>query len=147
MSVYNSYDGVPVTGNPEIFTDLLRKRLGFKGYVYSDWGAVQMLYSFHKVARTRLDAAEMALKAGIDLEAPSPWAYSELDSLVKLGRVKIAAIDQAVSRILYVKFISGLFEHPFVDVTKIDENIHLPEHIALSKKMADESIVLLKNKE
>ena len=145
MSVYNSYDGVPVTGNPEIFTDLLRKRLGFKGYVYSDWGAVRLLNSFHKVAKTRLDAAEMALNAGIDLEAPSPWAYSGLDSLVKLGRVKMATIDQAVSRILYVKFISGLFEHPFVDETKIDENIHLPEHIALSKKMADESIVLLKN--
>lgn len=145
MSVYNSYDGEAVTANPEIFTDLLRKKLGFKGYVYSDWGAVQMLKSFHKVAETRLDAAEMAIEAGIDLEAPSPWAFSGLDSLVALGRVEMSTIDQAVSRILYVKFISGLFEHPFVDVEQIDKNIHLPEHIALSKKMADESIVLLKN--
>ena len=145
MSAYNSYDGEALNANPEIYTGLLRTRLGFKGYVYSDWGAIQMLNNFHKVAETRLDAAEMALKAGIDLEAPAPWAYSGLDSLVKLGRIKIDDIDRAVSRILYVKFISGLFEHPFVNENNIDENIHLPEHIALSKKMADESIVLLKN--
>jgi len=145
MSAYNSYDGEALNANPEIYTDLLRKRLGFKGYVYSDWGAIRMLNSFHKVAETRLDAAEMAIEAGIDLEAPAPWAYSALDTLVKLKRVEMRSIDQAVSRILYVKFISGLFEHPFVDETQIDNNIHLPEHIALSKRMADESIVLLKN--
>ena len=146
MSVYNSYDGEALNANPEVYTDLLRNKLGFKGYVYSDWGAVSMLKSFHHVAETRMDAAELAIEAGIDLEAPSPWAYSTLDSLVKLGRVDMATIDQAVSRILYTKFISGLFEHPFVNEKKINENIHLPEHVKLSKKMADESIVLLKNK-
>ncbi len=145
MSAYNSYDGEALNANPEIYTDLLRNKLGFKGYVYSDWGAIRMLNSFHKVAETRLDAAELAVKAGIDLEAPAPWAYSGLDSLIKLGRVEMATIDQAVSRILYVKFISGLFDNPFVDERELDRNIHLPEHIALSKKMADESIVLLKN--
>ncbi len=145
MSAYNSYDGEALNANYEIYTDLLRNKLGFKGYVYSDWGAIRMLNSFHKVAETRLDAAELAIEAGIDLEAPSPWAYSMLDSLIKVGRVDIATIDMAVSRILYVKFISGLFEHPFVNENHIDKNIHLPEQIALSKKMADESIVLLKN--
>ena len=145
MSAYNSYDGEAINANSEIYTELLRTRLGFKGYVYSDWGAISMLHSFHKVAETRSDAAVLAIEAGIDLEAPSPWAYSTLDSLVKIGRVDIATIDQAVSRILYVKFVSGLFEHPFVDESQIDKIIHHSEHVALSKKMADESIVLLKN--
>lgn len=145
MSAYNSYDGVPLNANREIYTDLLRTELGFKGYVYSDWGAVSMLQEFHKVAKTPLDAAELAIKAGIDLEAPSPWAYSHLDRLVKLGRVDLSTIDSAVARILYVKFASGLFEHPFVDKSQIDHIIHNPAHVAMSKKMADESIVLLKN--
>ena len=145
MTAYNSYDGQALNANPEIYTDLLRNKLGFKGYVYTDWGAIHMLHSFHKVAADKLEAAELAIKAGIDLEAPSAWGYEMLDSLVALGRVSMDQIDQAVSRILYVKFISGLFDHPFVDESKMEEYIHIPAHIALAKKMADESIVLLKN--
>lgn len=145
MSAYNSYDGEALNADKEIFTDLLRTQLGFKGYVYSDWGAVGMLHSFHKVANSYADAAKLAIKAGIDLEAPSPQCFQYLDSLVKNGDVNVETIDKAVSRVLYVKFRSGLFDHPFVDTSKIDENLHNSESVALSKKMADESIVLLKN--
>lgn len=145
MSAYNSYDGYALNANPEIYTDLLRKKLGFKGYVYSDWGAISMLHDFHKVAETPLDAAELAIEAGIDLEAPSPWGYSHLVRLIKLGRVDISTIDTAVARVLYAKFASGLFEQPYVDESKIDNIIHHPDHIALAKQMADESIVLIRN--
>jgi beta-glucosidase len=145
MSAYNSYNGEALNASSELYTDLLRTRLGFKGYVYSDWGAVTMLNSFHKVAGSRAEAAKLAIEAGIDLEAPSPQCYRYLDSLVQNNVVRLKTIDQAVRRILYVKFKSGLFEHPFVDLTKIENNIHTLKSIDVSKKLADESIVLLKN--
>jgi beta-glucosidase len=145
MSAYNSYDGNALNANKEIFTDLLRTQLGFKGYVYSDWGAVAMLHDFHKVAETRSIAAKLAIEAGVDLEAPAPECFQYLDSLVHKNMLSIETIDQAVARILYVKIISGLFEHPFVDISKTEENMHTRESVSLSKKMADESIVLLKN--
>lgn len=145
MTAYNSYDGEALNANKEIYTDLLRTQLGFKGYVYSDWGAVSMLHDFHKVADTRATAAKLALEAGVDLEAPAPECFQYLDSLVLNKIVCMKTIDQAVTRILYVKIISGLFEHPFVDTSKIEENMHLLESVSLSKKIADESIVLLKN--
>ena len=147
MTAYNSYDGEALNANKEIYTDLLRTQLGFKGYVYSDWGAVSMLHDFHKVADTRATAAKLALEAGVDLEAPSPECFRYLDSLVHKNIVSMKTIDKAVARILYVKLISGLFEHPFVDTSQIEGNMHTQEAVSLSKKMADESIVLLKNEE
>lgn len=145
MSSYNSYDGEALNASKEIYTELLRTTLGFKGYVYSDWGAVSMLYSFHKVIDNLEGAGKLAIEAGIDLEAPSPKCFQYLTSLVKNNKVSIKTIDQAVGRILYTKFKAGLFENPFVDTSKMEKNIHLKEHVELSKKMADESIVLLKN--
>lgn len=145
MTAYNSYDGEALNANKEIYTDLLRTQLGFKGYVYSDWGAIAMLYNFHKVADTRATAAKLAIESGVDLEAPSPECFQYLDSLVNKNVVSMKTIDQAVSKILFVKLKSGLFEHPFVDTSKIDESMHTAASVALSKKMADESIVLLKN--
>jgi beta-glucosidase len=66
MTAYNSYDGVALNANKVIYTDLLRTKLGFKGYVYSDWGAVRMLHTFHKVAENKAVAGKMAIEAGID---------------------------------------------------------------------------------
>jgi beta-glucosidase len=145
MTAYNSYDGVALNANKEIYTDLLRTKLGFKGYVYSDWGAVRMLHTFHKVAENKAVAGKMAIEAGVDLEAPAPECFRHLDSLVRNNIVSMNTIDQATERILYVKFKSGLFEFSPVDTSIISDNMHLPESVALSKKMADESIVLLKN--
>jgi len=145
MSVYSSYDGMALNASKEIYTDLLRNKLGFKGYVYSDWGAIGLLHTFHKVADSNAKAAALALKAGVDLEAPAPECYRYLDSLVENNILDVKYIDRAVSHVLYAKFKSGLFEHPYVDENDIKSKIHLPEHVLLAKKMADESIVLLKN--
>jgi beta-glucosidase len=147
MSSYNSYNGEALSGSKFIYTDLLRNELGFKGYVYSDWGSVSMLHGFHKTTNSYANAGKLALEAGVDLEAPSPHCFQHLDSLVKNNMLDIKVIDKAVSRILYVKFKAGLFEDPYVDENDIQSKIHLPEHITLSKKMADESIVLLKNED
>lgn len=145
MSSYNAYNGEALSASKFIYTDLLRNQLGFKGYVYSDWGSVSMLHSFHKTADTYAKAGKLALEAGIDLEAPSPHCFQHIDSLLKNKLLDLTTINKAVSRILYVKFKAGLFENPYVDEKDIHSKIHQAEHIALSKKMADESIVLLKN--
>ncbi|MBN2279104.1 MAG: glycoside hydrolase family 3 C-terminal domain-containing protein [Candidatus Marinimicrobia bacterium] len=145
MSVYNAYNGEALTGSKAIYTDLLRNQLGFKGYVYSDWGSVAMLHYFHKVVEDYPKAGKLALEAGVDLEAPGPHCYQHLDSLVKIGEVDVKIIDQAVSRILYTKFKTGLFENPYANEDNIYSKIHTQKHIDLAKKMADESIVLLKN--
>lgn len=145
MSGYNSFNGEALTGSKFIYTKLLREELGFKGYVYSDWGSIAMLHYFHHVAANYVEAGKKAIEAGVDFEAPSPECFQNLDSLVQCKELDEKVIDRAVGRILYVKFKSGLFEHPYVDEASCRQNIHTDEAIALSKKMADESIVLLKN--
>ncbi len=145
MSVYNSYNGEAISGSKEIYTDLLRNELGFKGYVYSDWGSVSMLHSFHKVVEDYPKAGLLALEAGIDVEAPGPHCFQHLDSLVKTNELDVEIIDRAVARILFAKFKVGLFEDPYVDVDDIHSKIHTTAHRKLAKNVADESIVLLKN--
>jgi beta-glucosidase len=144
MNCYSSYDDVPIAGSRHYLTDLLRGELGFKGYVYSDWGSVDMLYSFHHTASSPADAAKQAVEAGIDLEAAGN-SYLELEKMVQTGHFDMRYIDQAVRRILYVKFACGLFDHPISEGIDPHSVIHSPQSIALAKEIAEESIVLLKN--
>lgn len=144
MSCYSSYDGVPIAGSHYYLTDLLRNELGFKGYVYSDWGSIDKLYSFHHTASSYTDAAKQALEAGIDMEATGNL-YLELEKMVQEKKVDIQYIDQAVSRILYVKFVSGLFDKPINEGIDINKVIHSKESIDLARGIANESIILLKN--
>jgi beta-glucosidase len=103
-----------------------------------------MLYSFHRTAKNEAEAAMQALTAGLDFEISSD-CYAKLDSLVKNNILDVKFIDQAVSRILYTKFSAGLFENPFADREGFGKLMHQPDAIALSKEIAQESIVLLKN--
>jgi beta-glucosidase len=145
MNCYSSYDGEPVAGSSFFLTDLLRKQLGFKGYVYSDWGSVSMLYDFHHTASGPADAAFQALTAGIDVEAASS-TFENLDSLIKTGKLSPQYIDRGVRHVLYTKFKSGLFNEPLPDTTEAyQQHIHTPASIKLARTLADESIVLLKN--
>lgn len=144
MNCYSSYDGEPIAGSSFFLTDLLRKQLGFKGFVYSDWGSVSMLYYFHHTAAGPPDAALQALTAGVDVEAASS-TYENLDSLVKTGKLDVRYIDRAVRNVLYAKFKSGLFDEALPDTTSYRQHIHTPSSVALARTIADESIVLLKN--
>jgi len=144
MNCYSSYDDVPIAGSHYYLTDLLRKELGFKGYVYSDWGSVEMLKSIHFTASNNADAAKQALMAGIDLEAAGS-TYLELEKMVLDKKLDISYINQAVSRILYVKFVSGLFDNPVNEGIDVNEVIHSQKSIALAREIANESIILLKN--
>lgn len=143
MSSYNSWNHEPNSSSSYLMTELLRSQWGFKGYVYSDWGAIGMLDYFHKTAQNSADAAMQALVAGLDAEA-SDNSYGELKQLVENDILSEKYIDLAVSRILRAKFAMGLFERN-VGEGDYDKTVHKKEHIALARKIAEESIVLMKN--
>lgn len=145
MPSYNEIDGVPAHSNVFLLHDVLRQEWGFKGYIFSDYGGLGMLYSFHKVAATPADAAILGMNAGVDLEAARPDIYAHLVELVKQGKIKESQIDTAVARILRAKFKAHLFEKALPDTAKLALRLHMPEHVALSQQIAEESIVLLKN--
>ncbi|MBD5281329.1 MAG: glycosyl hydrolase, partial [Bacteroides sp.] len=141
MSCYSAYDGVPVSGSRRYMTDVLRGELGFDGYVYSDWGSVDRLKTFHHAVATTEEAARQSLVAGIDLDVDD--AYRTLEQQVNDGLIDMDVIDTAVRRMLRVKFLLGLFDNEGNDYGKF--TVHTPEHIALSKEIADESAILLEN--
>ncbi len=145
MPAYNEVNGIPLHSNKYLMKDILRNELGFKGYVFSDYEAIAMLNYFHKVTEDKAATAIAALEAGIDLEAPSPFAYSQLANLVRTGRVDIALIDQAVNNILTAKFKAGLFDKPYKSPKKVSSLIHTQESVNLAREIAEESIILLKN--
>lgn len=143
MSAYSAYDGVATAGSSYYMTDILRGKLGFDGYVYSDWGSVERLKSFHYAVETPEEAAQMSVEAGVDLNVD--WTYERLPDLVRNEKMDIKYIDQAVRRILTVKFKLGLFDDPFGEPEKVKSVVRSAEKVALAKEIADESIILLKN--
>ena len=144
MNCYSVYDGEAVTGSKYMLTDLLRGELGFKGYVYSDWGSIGMLRYFHKVAQDAAQAAKMSIEAGLDLEASST-EYNTVNKMIENGEMSIEDIDNAVRNILYAKFKSGIFDAPLPDRNAWKTGIHSEESVKLAKQMAVESAVLLEN--
>ncbi|MDN3584546.1 glycoside hydrolase family 3 N-terminal domain-containing protein [Mucilaginibacter flavus] len=145
MPSYNEIDGIPAHSNEFLLKQVLRKEWNFKGYVFSDYGGLSQLYDFHKVAKTKADAAILGITAGVDLEAARPDIYAHLVELVKAGKIKESQVDTAVARILTAKFKAGLFEKPLADTAQLKSRLHTPEHIKLSQQIAEESIILLKN--
>ena len=143
MSCYSAFDGVPVSGSRYYMTDILRGELGFRGFVYSDWGSVDRLKTFHYAVETSADAARQSLMAGIDLNVDS--AYQTLEEQVEAGKIDMEYIDTAVRRMLYVKFALGIFDEPYGDAEEVERVVRCADHVALAKEVADESAVLLEN--
>ena len=146
MTAYNSIDGIPCTSNRELLTDVLRNDWNFQGFVVSDLISIDGLMENHHVAASLEDAATLSLNAGVDVDLGGN-AFAELEKAVKNGKVDIAAIDTAVYRVLKLKFDMGLFDNPYVEPQKAKENVRTKEHVALARRVAQESVVLLKNKE
>lgn len=145
MPAYSELDGVPIHASRYLLTDVLRGELGFDGYTVSDFGAVHMLHSAHKTAETPLDAGLTALNAGVDIEAPGAFGFgADFAKAAHDGRIPIDRIDEAVRRILRIKIRLGLFENPYADAANM-RAVHTDESIALARKTARESAVLLKN--
>lgn len=145
MPSYNDLDGVPVTGSKAILQDLLRQEYGFDGLVMSDLGAVGQLQSKHGVSESPVSAFADALKAGVDIDLDNRVSTDRLLEAVRTGRLTEAELDRAVAAVLRAKFRLGLFEHPYVDVSSVPETLDRPEARALARRVAERSIVLLKN--
>lgn len=145
MPGYHEVDGIPVHGNRWLLTDVLRNEWKFSGYVFSDYGAIGMMDGFHYTTANKGESAIQALQAGVDLEAPDRYAFGEIERLVEEGKIDEAVVDTAVARILRVKFKMGLFDRPYKKAKKLSERVHKQSSINLAQKIAEESIVLLKN--
>jgi beta-glucosidase len=145
MPSYNEVDGVPSHASRWLLTDILRREWGFNGLIVSDYFGIEQMQTRHHVAADKADAAAQALDAGVDLELPDPYGFSELVGLVKSGRIAESTVDNAVVRVLRAKFLAGLFDHPYVDPERAERATNTPAHQALALEAARKSIVLLKN--
>ncbi|HHH49881.1 MAG TPA: beta-glucosidase, partial [Saprospiraceae bacterium] len=139
-------NGIPVHANPKILKELLRDDMGFNGLAVSDWEDIKYLYTRHHVAKDYKEAIKMAINAGIDMSmVPTDLEFPVLlKELVTEGKVPMDRIDEAVSRILTLKFELNLFENPLGDQQAFPD-FASAKHQALALQGASESIVLLKN--
>lgn len=139
-------NGVPMHINTYLLTDVLKKELGFKGFAVTDWRDIEYLYTRHKVAASLKEAVKMSVNAGIDMSmVPYNFRFTELlVELVNEGEVPMSRIDDAVSRILRVKFQLGLFERPYTLMADYPD-FGSQEHEEASLQTACESVTLLKN--
>ncbi len=146
MNAFNILNGVPATGNSLLQRDILKGNWKFNGFVVSDWDSAGEMVA-HGFARDRSHAAELAANAGSDMDMESSAFIGHLKALVESGKVKMDVIDDAVRRILRVKFELGLFDDPFkyCDPKREKELLYHPDHQAAVLDMAKKSIVLLKN--
>lgn len=146
MSAFNDFNSVPCTSNKFLLTDLLRNRWGFKGIVISDYNSVEELIN-HRIAKDKKDAAKLAFNAGLNIEMVSQCYLRHHKELVKEGKVLEKDLNQAVRYILEKKYELGLFQDPyrFYDENRSKRIINSLKIRETSRKMAERSIVLLKN--
>ncbi len=139
-------NGEPVHASKYLLTDLLRKELGFKGMIVTDWEDIKRLYDRHNVASSPRQAVAMAINAGIDMSmVPTDFSfYDLLLEAVKKGEVPISRIDDAVKRILVLKYRLGLFDDPYPEAAA-KNNFGKPEYQTLALDAAHEAMTLLKN--
>ncbi|MGO8759610.1 MAG: beta-glucosidase BglX [Terracidiphilus sp.] len=144
MSAYMDLNDVPASGNRWLLHDVLRTEWGFRGFVVTDAMAAGDLVT-HGFARDPEDAALRAFAAGVNMDMASRTFVRNLPELVTEGKVKEADLDEAVLPLLETKIRLGLFEHPFVDESKVDAMLDRPSSRDLERKLAARSMVLLKN--
>jgi beta-glucosidase len=144
MSSFNCLSGFPASGNRHVLTDILRSQLGFRGFVVSDYESVGQLID-HGVAADEAEAARIALTAGVDMEMISRTYHDTLKSQIEHGVVAPAVLDEAVRRVLTVKFQKGLFDRPYTEPLNAATAFLQPDAIALAREAASKSCVLLKN--
>jgi beta-glucosidase len=151
MSSFNSLNGVPATANPYLLQTILRQEWGFGGAVVSDYQAVQELIDFG-YASGGAQAARLALTAGVDIEMavqiPSQYStyWNNGPALLRSGAISMARLNTLVRHVLTLKYLAGMFAHPFVgSPAEVQSQELTPRHLAAARKAADESLVLLEN--
>ncbi|MEL6876853.1 MAG: glycoside hydrolase family 3 N-terminal domain-containing protein [Pseudomonadota bacterium] len=145
MASYNEIDGIPSHSNIWLLRDILREEWSFGGAIVSDYFAIEEMVSRHSIAEDIPAAAVLAMKAGIDIDFPDGASYQHLKTLLDKGRIDQQQIDIAVERILTMKFNAGLFEQPFVTDMAPALASNGVEGVALARKAAEQSLILLKN--
>lgn len=144
MNGYHELDGVPCAANGQLMNGLLRDTWGFDGIIVSDYFAVDQLNVYHRLAADKVEAAAVALTAGIDTELPSTDCYGKpLAKAVEDGLIAMETVDEAVRRTLRLKFELGLFESPYVDESAAEATTSAQRDLA--GEVARKSIVLLSN--
>ncbi len=145
MASHGDINGVASHGSYELMTEILRKQWGFKGYAVSDSNDIARLFFFMGVAENADEAALMGLKAGMDIDLYSDVAYSQLPRLATEDPSIMPHINRAVRHVLRAKYILGLFDNPYIDVSTVAKSVRNTESLALARKADTESIILLKN--
>jgi beta-glucosidase len=143
MSAFEALNGVPASANRFTLTKILREEWGFKGFVVSDYNSVQEVIN-HGNAADAAEAALKALTAGVDMDM-ADGAYQKLPALVRSGKLPRSVLDEAVRRVLRIKFKAGLFDKPYIDPARERTDLLTPENLQIARKLAQESFVLLKN--
>ena len=146
MAAFNEVGGVPSSANPLLLERILRREWGFQGFVVSDWNSVQETV-VHGTAADRTNAGIASLTAGVEMDMESKIYVDDLCGAVRDGTLPLSVVDEAVRRVLRVKFLKGLFEDPYRGLTGDQEKSSAltAEHRALARRVAQRSIVLLKN--
>lgn len=148
MAAYHDIDGVPCTGNPWLLNDVLRGEWGFQGFVLSDLGAIRRLYDTHHVVDSPAGAVLLALNSGVDMQFYDfghDVFQNAIVNGVNNGQLSEDTLNRAVGRVLRLKFLLGLFDHPFVDETLDPKVRECAAHNALALESAGQSMCLLKN--
>ena len=145
MASYNEIDGIPSHSNRHLLDQILRQEWGFDGLVVSDYFGITELRTIHHIVDSNAAAAKLALESGVDIELPFADAYGSLIEQVKQGNVSEEAVNHAAARVLRTKFITGLFDDPYVEPDYAEKITNSPGHQQLALKAAHEAIILLKN--
>jgi len=146
MTAFNANNGIPMTGNKFLVTDLLRSELGFKGVTVSDWGAISEFINIG-YAQDRESAGLKALNSGIDIDMSSKIYIQYIEKLIKEKKIQESVIDSAVFHILKLKRDLNLFQSPYTDVNDNKKETGSTKHLDVAYKIARESMVLLKNED
>ncbi len=146
MTSFNEVDGIPATGNKWLMTDLLRNQWGFKGFVVTDYTAINEMVN-HGIGADELEVGALAINAGVDMDMQGSVYYNHLKKLVSDKKVNIATVDQSVRRVLEAKYKLGLFDDPyrFINDERASKQIMTTASLEFARDAARKSIVLLKN--
>ncbi|KJD36462.1 beta-glucosidase [Tamlana sedimentorum] len=146
MNAFNEIDGIPATGHKVLQRDILKGDWNWDGFIVSDWGSIGEMRN-HGYAKDKKHASEIAMNAGSDMDMESYAYQSSLESLLKENKITLAQLDEAVKRVLRVKFKLGLFDDPYKYCNEEREknNVFTKSHLAIARDAAKKSIVLLKN--
>lgn len=145
MAAHNELNGIPCHANHWMLKDLLRKEMGFDGFVVSDWMDIERLHSMHHYSPTQEEAFCVSVEAGIDMHMQGDNYFETVLAAVQSGRIPESRIDQAVIKILEAKFLLGLFENPIVDIEATRSQIAPEAHRKTALESARQGMVLLKN--